>query len=523
MTRQIRLLTKLSLYGMFGLNEFRHTKDARKKRRYYLFGILWAFLIVMLAGYVCALSYGLITMGLGKLVPAVLSVSVSLLIFFFTLFKAGPVLFDRKAYEKQIAVPVTVRAIIVSRFLSMYITSMLPGFLVLLPGMAVCGLMENPGVIFWIYGIAAGIFLPLLPLTLASIMGALIAGISSRWKRKNLISIVLTIGFVCVIMIGSMRMSAMEESELMGMMEQMAGQMEGQIRSMYPPAIWIADAMGKGEAVKLLLFLAVSLGSFLLFLEILRHFYVNICMLLGARETKGNYRMRVLQRKSVLRTMVERELRHYFSSTIYATNTLMGEILMLILAIAVLATGPETVEAMLGLPGVVSRILPLLVGFLPAMIPLTACSISMEGKQWWMLQTLPVTEKDVIRSKVVTKLLVSLPFYLVSEALLFIALRPADVDALCLLAVPAVYIVFGARAGLAVNSRFPVFDWENEVRVVKQSASTMLTMLVCLVSVLVPAAVLLVCPDIPAAAVYAVTAVLLATAVWGMDRKAALP
>ena len=32
MTRQIRLLTKLSLYGMFGLNELRHTKDTRKKR-----------------------------------------------------------------------------------------------------------------------------------------------------------------------------------------------------------------------------------------------------------------------------------------------------------------------------------------------------------------------------------------------------------------------------------------------------------------------------------------------------------
>lgn len=523
MTRQIRLLTRLSMYGMFGLNEFFHTRDVRKKRRYYLFGVLWAFLIVMLAGYVCALSYGLIAMGLRKLVPAALSVSVSLLIFFFTIFKAGPVLFDRKAYEKQIAMPVTVRAIIVSRFLSMYITSMLLGFLVLLPGMAVCGVLENPGVTFWIYGIGAGIFLPLLPLTLASIVGALIAGISSRWKRKNLISIVLTIGFVCVIMIGSMRMSTMEESELIGMMEQMAEQMEGQIRSIYPPAMWIADAMVEGEATSFSLFLAVSLGSFLLFLEILRHFYVNICMLLGAREAKGKYRMEVLRKKSVLRTMVERELRHYFSSTIYVTNTLMGEILMLIVAIAVLVTGPETVEAMLGLPGVVSRMLPLLVGFLPAMMPLTACSISMEGKQWWMLQTLPVTEKDVIRSKVVTKLLVSLPFYLVSEVLLLIALRPADVDALCLLAVPAVYIVFGARAGLAINSKFPLFDWENEVRVVKQSASTMLTMLVSLVSVLVPAAALLVCPDIPAAVVYAVTIVLLAAAVWGMDRKTVLP
>ena len=220
---------------------------------------------------------------------------------------------------------------------------------------------------------------------------------------------------------------------------------------------------------------------------------------------------------------MERELRHYFSSTIYATNTLLGEILMLILAIAVLVTGLETVETMLGLPGVVSRILPLLVGFLPAMMPLTACSISMEGKQWWMLQTLPVTEKDVIRSKVVTKLLVSFPFYLVSEVLLFIAIRPADVDALCLLAVPAVYIIFGARAGLAINSKFPLFDWENEVRVVKQSASAMLTMLASMVSALVPIAVLLACPDIPAAAVYAVTAFLLVAAVWGMDRKTALP
>lgn len=520
MMRQIRLLTRLSLYGMFGLNEIRHTKDTRKKRRYYLLGILWIFLIVMLAGYVCALSYGLVFMGMGKLVPAVLSMGVSLLIFFFTLFKAGPVLFDGKAYEKQIAMPVTIRAIIVSRFLSMYLTNMLLGLLVLLPGMAVYGIMEKPGLSFYFYGIGAGIFLPLLPLTAASVLGALIAGFSSRLRRKNLISILLTIGFVCVILIGSMRMSTMEESELLGMMEQMAQQLEGQIRSIYPPAIWIADAMAQGEAAKLLLFLAVSTGSFLLFLEILRHFYVTICMLLGAREARGNYRMQVLRKKPVLRSMVERELRHYFSSTVYVTNTLIGEIMMVILAIAVLVMDTKAVEAMLGIPNAVNRALPILMGFLPAMMPLTACSISMEGKQWWMLQTLPVTEKDVIRSKVAVKLLVSFPFYLVSEVLLFAALRPQSVDAICLLAVPAVYIIFSARMGLAINRKFPLFDWENEMRVVKQSASTMLTMLASMASALVPAVVLLACPDIPAPAVYAVTVVLLKAATVGMDWKA---
>ena len=517
MTRQIRLLTKVSMQGMFGLNEFRYTKDRSKKVRYCLMGLLWLLLLVMLAGYVGIMSMGLVMAGMGRLVPAVLAMGVSLVILFFTIFKAGPVLFGWKAYEKQIAMPVNVRAIIVSRFLTMYITNMLLGLLILLPGMAVYGVMERPGILFYIYGMAAGIFLPLLPLTAASVLGALIAGISSRWRHKNLVSIVLTMILVCALMAGSMGMSGMEESELNAMMQQMAELMEGQIQRTYPPAVWIADAMVQGNLVKLLLFLAVSVGGFVLFLEILQRFYVNICMLLSARETKGNYRMKELREKSVLGTMVERELRHYFSSSVYVVNTLLGELLMVLLAGAVLFMDMETVEAMLGLPGVVGRALPILMGFLPVMMPLTACSISMEGKQWWMLQTLPVTRKEMIRSKVAAQLLVALPFYLVSEILLFLALRPGWAEGLSLLAVPAAYILFGARAGLAVNEMLPLLDWESEVRVVKQSASTMVTMLVGMAAAIIPIVVLVAVPGISVYGVYLVTVVLLLAATWGMN------
>ena len=97
MTRQIRLLTKLSLYGMFGFNEFRHTKDGKKKLRFCLMGVLWALLILMLAGYVGLTSYGFVVIGMGYFVPAVLGTLVSLVTFFFTVMKAGPVLFDQRA------------------------------------------------------------------------------------------------------------------------------------------------------------------------------------------------------------------------------------------------------------------------------------------------------------------------------------------------------------------------------------------------------------------------------------------
>ena len=206
MMRQIRLLTKISLYGMFGLNELRFTKDTRKRVKAGFMAVLWLLLIVMLAGYVGLMSFGLVSMGMGQFVPAILGMAVSLLVFFFTVFKAGPVLFDRKVYEKQIAMPVTVRAVIVSRFLSMYITDMLLGLLVLLPGMVVYGVMVRPGLFFWGAGLAAGIFLPLLPMTAASVVGALIAGIASRWRHKNLAAILLTLAFICFIMVGSMGM-----------------------------------------------------------------------------------------------------------------------------------------------------------------------------------------------------------------------------------------------------------------------------------------------------------------------------
>ncbi len=518
MTRQIRLLTKLSLYGMFGFNEFRHTKDGKKKLRYCLMGVLWVFLILMLAGYVGLTSYGLAVMGMGYLAPAVLGMLVSLVTFLFTIAKAGPVLFDQRAYEKQVALPVEAKSIIVSRFLSMYFTDMLLGLVVMLPGMAVYGAVERPGFGFYLYGAVVIFFLPLLPLTAASVVGAVIAGISGRWKRKNLVSILLTMSFVCVILVGSMSLGGLDESQLGSMMEELAGQLERQIGRLYPPAIWISRAMVSGQVAWLLAFLGVSLGSFLIFLELLGHFYSKVCQMLSAREARGNYQMQQLQAKSVMRSLVEREWRRYFASSVYVVNTLTGELMMVLLALGVALAGRDTVDRLLGLPGAVDRTLPVLLGALPVMMPLTACSLSMEGKNWWMTQTLPVARRELIWSKVNLQLIVALPFYLVSEVALIVALRPDLTEAICLLAVPAAYILFGARAGIAVNEKFPVFDWDSEAKVVKQGASAFLMMVIGLATAAVPIIALFVLEGMTVF-VYGATVGALLLLTWLMDLK----
>ena len=506
MGRQIRLLTGLFLRSLFGFNEFRFTGDKKKKSRYLLMGAAWLMVVFMLVSYVCGASYGLIVAGAGELAVAMPVVCVSVIIFFFTMIKAGPVLFDNRAFEKQIALPVELRAIIVSRFLSMYLTNLLLTMLVMIPGMAVYGLMEEPGIVFYLYGLAGSLFVPLLPLTAASVAGALIAGIGSRWKQKNLAMILLTMVLVCGILVGSFGMSdgisRMDEGALEEMLLQITPALKAGVRRIYLPALWLSGAMVEGRFSQLLLFATVPLGGFVIFLEILRPFYTKICSLLGesAAGNRKNLSLKALKEKSFLRSMTERELRHYFSSVVYVTNTMVGAMMMVILAVGTAVMGKEAIDGLLGVEGIAERTIPVLLGMLPAMMPLTACSISMEGKQWWMMQTFPVSE-----SKVLADLLVVFPFYLVSELALLIALKPDMGDVVSLVTVPAAYILFSARLGLAINRRFPVFDWEKETRAVKQSTSVFLTVLAGMISGAVPMAVLLGASGIPAGAVYGVT------------------
>lgn len=110
-------------------------------------------------------------------------------------------------------------------------------------------------------------------------------------------------------------------------------------------------------------------------------------------------------------------------------------------------------------------------------------------------------------------LLVVFPFYLVSELILLFAMKPDLVGAISLLSVPAVYVIFSARVGLALNGCFPVFDWESETRVVKQSASVSLMILVGMVPGVVSLTVLVLFRTIPAEVVYVVTATVLAAVV----------
>jgi ABC-2 type transport system permease protein len=157
-----------------------------------------------------------------------------------------------------------------------------------------------------------------------------------------------------------------------------------------------------------------------------------------------------------------------------------------------------------------------------ALITPASCSISMEGKQWWIAKSIPVRSKDIFDSKILAALAIALPEYLIAVCFGLLAVKPSFLGAIWIIVIPAAYIAFSAVSGIAVNLAMPVFNWENETRAVKQSASVMVTMLISLLGFVPPIVCLLVKTELPADFVLFTTllVILAATAIlYGLNNK----
>ena len=238
MLTQIKILTHIGLCNVFGINEVRYTRDSKKKQRFILLSVIWIFLAVLLVFYMLLLSVAYIGMGLADVLPMYFYTVASMVILFFSFFKAGDMMFSLKSYELQASWPVSAAAIVISRFITMYVTNLLFSLVVMAPGLGIYGWILRPAPSFYIYGILGILFLPVMPLCIALLIGSVITAIGARMKHKSLGIALLTLIFSTVVIVGSMVFSRNVEHMGMSLFEDMALAITELLRKIYPPA-WI--------------------------------------------------------------------------------------------------------------------------------------------------------------------------------------------------------------------------------------------------------------------------------------------
>lgn len=101
------------------------------------------------------------------------------------------------------------------------------------------------------------------------------------------------------------------------------------------------------------------------------------------------------------------------------------------------------------------------------------------------------------------------PFYILSEIFLMIAVKPSILEAVWLILVPAALIIFTTVFGIFSNLMFPVFDWENEAAVVKQSTTSMISVFMSMVIVLIFALPVFLISSVPSDVILALVCLIL--------------
>lgn len=492
--KNISTLVKINLLSRFGYNEARYSKDSAKKRRLYFMMGSMVFVMVVLLGYILALAWAFCNFGAAESVPAYMMLIASLIIFFFTVFKAGSVIFQMQTYEMLISLPLSAREIVVSRFLTMYLEDFLLSALMMIPGCIMYAFYARTGALFWLMTLIGIFIVPLLPLVAASVIGALISAIGARVRHRNLIMIVLSILVGAAIFAVSflpMMWGPAQTIELNDV-SQMGSILVTQINHSYFMAGLYSAAVIDGNLVAYGAFLLISIGAFLLFAVVVERKFVNICSALTTKSVRGDYHVGAMKQKSVVMALFQKEIKRYFSSNIYVMNTIIGYVMMLLIAAVAAVVGLDKLESSMQMPsGVFTKVLPFLFAWTSVMAPITACSISMEGKNWWIPMSLPITARDIVCSKILVNLTFSIPSCFFA-AILAGSRISSNPQAVCLLfAIPAAYSFFAAVSGIVINLHLPLMKWENEVVVVKQSGATMITVFSSFIIAGIPGALML--------------------------------
>lgn len=116
-----------------------------------------------------------------------------------------------------------------------------------------------------------------------------------------------------------------------------------------------------------------------------------------------------------------------------------------------------------------------------------ASSVSLEGKNIWILQSVPLPFRTFLNSKIAVTLSLHAVGYLTALPVFILRFRLDGVRLAALIVVPAVYSVFTAVQGICINCCFPRFDWDNEMVVIKQSMAVILSGVTGMLCVAVPA------------------------------------
>lgn len=407
-------------------------------------------------------------------------------------YKASDLLFKPRDNDMLLAMPIKRSTIVFARMIKFYLFEMVYCLVFLLPAIIAYAMNTEMGVSFWVVAITMLLLVPVIPIAVACITGLIISALSGRFKHKTFLQVVLS--FVAMFAIVGLVFAMNTTSGFDGQNVVAIG--NAATRFYYPASAFV-NLVEHFDILGYLLFVLVNLIVIVLTVLVISRFCFRIITRLDTvKRTKIKDVQYNFRKHSQTFAMVKKEMTRYFSTPVLLTNTMMG-LVFFVIAVGLLCfkfddftnslmtsveNFPLTMDEMRAfMPGVTFA----MVAFASLLTCITATMISLEGKAFNILKTLPISGKKVLMTKVLTATLLIVPVTLLGWFVMCFRFQFGVLDAfLVLIGVVAIPLAT-ELIGILINLKYPRFDADNDTVVVRQSASVMVATFLGLGMVLV--------------------------------------
>ncbi len=484
------ILLKTMLDSTSQWNAYKYGSDKKKKGKIIGNTIGVALLYMMLMSYCILTCIGYGKLGLTGVIPSICALTISMLALVFTFFKTNGYLFNFKEYDMLMSLPFKPKTVAGCKFLYMYVKT-LPWYLSIsvsmLIGYAIYADITVFTVIIWLL---MALLVPVIPMLAASFLGYIIARISAGFKKNNIVQTVLT--FLLVIFAFSLRFiieSVFRDDRVEEALETLADSVNG-ITDLYIPAKWFTKAVTDTDILSFLLLTVTTIVLFEVLFILVGRSYREINSKLKNHAASGDFKMSGSKQRSILNAIAFKELRRIMGSSICMTQLFMGELLALLIGILVLFIDFDDLISTVtqGAPVTSAMLHPsisLIVYFLIGMVSSTAATPSLEGKNYWIVKSLPIPEKTLYQGKMLFNMYLTVPVAVFTTAAICISAKTPLLMSLLSVVLSVMLCAFSTAWGCVCGVKHIKLEWENEIEVVKQGTAITLYLLPNMIATMV--------------------------------------
>ena len=348
---------------------------------------LYALLMVgLLGGMFALMAVGLcgplVEAGMDWLYYLLIGLIAVLLGTFGSVFSTYSSLYLSKDNDLLLSMPIPVRCVMASRLLGVYLLGLMYAAVVIVPGVIVYWLTAPVTAGAIVGGVLMVLLVSVIVMVLSCLLGWVVARISLKLKNKSFITVILSLLFLAAYYFVYYKAQALitllvENAAVYGM------KIRGSAYLLY-----LFGCVGAGDWLAMLIVTVTQALLLALTMWGIARSFLKIATATGSVK-KVRFEHRAVRAQSTQRALFGKELRRFTASPNYMLNCGLGILMLPVAGIVLLvkggALGGMLADVFSGNVGVVPVLMCAAVCLLASMNDMAAPSVSLEGKNLWLV------------------------------------------------------------------------------------------------------------------------------------------